>query len=734
MLFEPFSTNQGKYSQCEVNISYLSCNFLLKIIFHGTFFSNKIFCVLSINEKCFRIKKDEDVKLLKELLAFQDLNIVDLSPSCTSDLKAFEEGISKKELWSLALLDANDQFPRGGVLESLPILHYPGSMEQCLNVHNGALFGRYWMITTYNSTKQLNPIPMLSLGLMRIGRCFPSGCSQQDVVTATGAFLNNITNTKDVYTAVILNSHEHNEVYEFTAGDITMLSVISIIGVVVFLSTVIDTALTSFHIQHASAGLWQGFSIYNNLTKIFNTKSGPSDGGNLACINGIRAISISWVVLGHTYFEMTSLGVLTGNGLMMNNFGIFGREGGPVDSWAGTAIWNGMFAVDSFFMIGAILLAFHTLKEMDKNKGKSTKQWTMFWITFYVHRYIRLTAVYAIVIGIHATLLQHFATGPLSYLVTKQVTKCQNGWFLNLLYLNNFANTVGEEMNCMGWTWYMANDMQFFIITPLILYLLWKWIPIGIVVSVCLLLIATVTPFTLTWTDETQFFHGDVSDFYQKPWNRFQPYIMGLLVGYLLHKMRNYSKLKVPGWLSFIIWLVAAVLACLPLYGLSSYNMVKDPTLQIPSSPGYPSQLERSFFNGLSKISWCLALAWVIVSSVKGRGGLVNSFLSWGFWVPLARLSYCIYLIQYTVVYWQNSQLSYPVNYSNLYLTYVSVGNFAMCTVLALVLALLFEAPFFHLEKLFFGVLGIGRMPSARKEKQKTKEETVEKLQIKSKF
>ena len=42
-------------------------------------------------------------------------------------------------------------------------------------------------------------------------------------------------------------------------------------------------------------------------------------------------------------------------------------------------------------------------------------------------RYIRLTGVYAIIIGLHATLLKYFATGPQSYQVMSQVTKCQNG-------------------------------------------------------------------------------------------------------------------------------------------------------------------------------------------------------------------------------------------------------------------------------------------------------------------
>ncbi len=662
-------------------------------------------------------QKAEDVQLLKKLLSFYDLSIVkDMSPSCKDDLEIVQTGITNNETWTLALIDANDLFPRAGVLLSLPVFHYPGSMDECLNVVSGNVSGRYWMITTV-SEKPENPL--LSLGLLRIGRCFPSGCDKLDVVTAVNMYLDNITNTKGTYKGVILDDHEGGEKYEFTGGDITMIIIISIVGAIVVLSTILDASLTSLNIGLKSSGIWQGFSIYNNLIKLFNTNSGPSDGGNLACINGIRAISISWVVLGHTFFEMTSLGVLTGNGFMMNNYGIYGREDGPVDNMATAAIWNGMFSVDSFFMIGAILLAFHTLKEMDKNKGKSTKQWAMFWATFYVHRYIRLTAVYAIVIGLHATLLKYFANGPLSYLVTKQVTKCQNGWYLNLLYINNFANNIGTDMNCMGWSWYMANDMQFFIITPVILYLLWKWFPIGMAVSVVLLVVATIIPFTLTWTDETQFFHGDVTDFYQKPWNRFQPYIMGLLLGYLLHNMRHQSKLKIPGWVCLLIWVVAAVLACLPVYGVSTYNMIKDPALQMPGSPNYPSQVERSFFNGLSKISWCLALGWVILSSVKGRGGVVNSFLSWGLWVPLARLSYCIYLIQYTVVYWQNSQLSYPVNYSNLYLTYTTVSNFSMCTACALVLVLLFEAPFFHLEKLLFGVLGIGRMPAPRKEKQK---------------
>ena len=43
------------------------------------------------------------------------------------------------------------------------------------------------------------------------------------------------------------------------------------------------------------------------------------------------------------------------------------------------------------------------------------------------YRYIRLTGVYAIIIGLHATLLKYFATGPQSHMVSSMVTKCTNG-------------------------------------------------------------------------------------------------------------------------------------------------------------------------------------------------------------------------------------------------------------------------------------------------------------------
>lgn len=48
-------------------------------------------------------------------------------------------------------------------------------------------------------------------------------------------------------------------------------------------------------------------------------------------------------------------------------------------------MWNALIGVDTFFVIGGCLLAYHTMKQLDKTKGGNASMWIM----FYVHRYIR---------------------------------------------------------------------------------------------------------------------------------------------------------------------------------------------------------------------------------------------------------------------------------------------------------------------------------------------------------
>jgi len=212
-----------------------------------------------------------------------------------------------------------------------------------------------------------------------------------------------------------------------------------------------------------------------------------------------------------------------------------------------------------------------------------------------------------------------------------------------------------------------------------------------------------------------EFFHGGFS-YYVKPWNRSQPYLLGLLLGTALHKLRDQPTLPLSRAASLLCWAAAGALGSAVVYGVSEYNIVANPSVAIPCTTDHPPMAARVIFNGFAKIGWAVALSWLILACVKQRGGLVDNILSWSGWVPLARVQYCVYLLHRTIVYIVNSYVTTTVRYSNLHLTQQFLSILAISTGAAFLFVIMFEAPIVHLEKLLFAVAGVGRLPQRRKD------------------
>ena len=130
---------------------------------------------------------------------------------------------------------------------------------------------------------------------------------------------------------------------------------------------------------------------------------------------------------------------------------------------------------------------------------------------------------------------------------------------------------------------------------------------------------------------------------------------MGLGLGYLLYKMKDQQKLPLNPMALAWIWSIAFLVGCLVIYGLVPYQ--KDIQSDAPLA-------ERAIYGGFHRLAWALAVSWVILACIKGAGGPVNSILSWPAWVPLARMSFAIYLVHMTVMSVVNSYASYRVNAS----------------------------------------------------------------------
>ena len=140
--------------------------------------------------------------------------------------------------------------------------------------------------------------------MILLGRCVPSTCSKNDVEVGFNNFLRDLdAETAGAIAGAVefaaLNCHTVNDSVDLDAADYGMIIVIAFFGILLFTGTTIDVLKTFFDVQIVSehySKLAIGFSAYSNTLKLFRTQNLNPD--SLLCINGIRAISLTWVVLG----------------------------------------------------------------------------------------------------------------------------------------------------------------------------------------------------------------------------------------------------------------------------------------------------------------------------------------------------------------------------------------------------------------------------------------------------
>lgn len=146
------------------------------------------------------------------------------------------------------------------------------------------------------------------------------------------------------------------------------------------------------------------------------------------------------------------------------------------------------------------------------------------------------------------------------------------------------------------------------------------------------------------------------------------------------------------------------------VYGLVSYQLdihTDYPHYHIPTAAS-------AFYNGLHRLAWALSVSWVILACEKGLGGPVNVLLSWGAWQPLARLSYGIYLWHMIVIDYYLSLPSYTVELNHPLVIYFILWVTSLAATISFVCFIAFEKPIAHLEKLFFVLIGVARLPPVK--------------------
>ena len=200
------------------------------------------------------------------------------------------------------------------------------------------------------------------------------------------------------------------------------------------------------------------FSVVTNFKAICDRAVGSD---TIPSIHGLRVLSMAWIILGHTcviafkYSDNMELRKVVEKEFIFQT------------------VTNGAFSVDTFFFISGFLVSFLYFRTNAKGKLEKltagVNEFTAGSYHFFGlvgYRFIRLTAPYLYVLGVVEVSMKYFASNSVFEPPTLDHVNCPKYWWRNVLYINTLFPV--QDM-CMLWSWYLANDTQFYLLGAIIL-------------------------------------------------------------------------------------------------------------------------------------------------------------------------------------------------------------------------------------------------------------------------
>ncbi|XP_074654991.1 nose resistant to fluoxetine protein 6-like isoform X2 [Tubulanus polymorphus] len=607
---------------------------------------------------------------------------VNSSITCLSDMETMLGAWTQQKPWSLSMFDATGK-PNSDHLVSF------GKYDQCRSViinDTGVSFHAQYCYSTFELHTNKIDIPIY----LNYGTCFPSTCRPYDTQVLVNTVIGNFgvnTTTKPAKTAckikdkppfglghwivicifgtlgifiavvtvydLMLRKRRGDSTREPSDGVEIQLDTLETENAVVVDETVNDvsnekntgtsaTVETKPNLSIVCKDVILAFSAYDNLLKLVSLES---SGDTINCIHGIRFITMFWIILGHTYDFFF---------IFVRSENVIEYASSLIKNWSFSIVYAGYYSVETFFFLSGLVLTYISMKKMLDSGGPKNINWFM----FYFHRFWRLTPLYLALWMIYVTFSSYFGDGPLypdySSLEGSGHWCSYSSFLFHIAYINNFIPS-----GCMGWAWFLAVDMQLHVISPIcLLAFYWHYgAGIGVVILFCLANYVSVgvssTLIGLTPPSLTDYRY--IFFIYYKPWSHFSPFVIGVMVGYLLCSTRD-KKWNIHWALVTIGWLIAAALVLIPVF-----------TAFLPST-----QLENSIYLSLAATAWCLGLSWIVFACHVGYGGPVNWLLSLKIFAPLSRLTYSAYLIHPIVILAVYKSLQPPLFGNNITLVYIS--------------------------------------------------------------
>ncbi|OMJ79325.1 hypothetical protein SteCoe_20666 [Stentor coeruleus] len=474
--------------------------------------------------------------------------------------------------------------------------------------------------------------------VLMLGICFPINCSVESVnlsLTGTGFF---------VY---------EPESESFTIGGVLFLAIL----ILIVLTFIVSTFLHSKSEEYTKNTIIKAFSgiiAYKNLTS-------SRENNKFGCFNMIKFLSFLWVIYGHCFIMKQSSSIIN-----------LERLGPMFQNWWAIISYGGFFAVDIFFSITGFFTSYFLIVQMEKTKGKIP------WKLMYLNRYIRIVPTYAFVIGLNYFILPLLNSGPIwSNTRQRTVGDCDTYWWTNFLFINNFIpNGIGN--GCFDIGWYLANDMQFFLIGPFLIYIYFKtqkkyrvWVFFFLI-----WLLEGILTFVYTFhynlkvnsIDSTNWKDGVYIWFqmyYIKPYFRFPVYLQGITAGLIfyyneklkdnMHREIDDTLLEfVTKSLNFKKWISEGCFF-VGVFLMMFFILIQKQVYDKLDDPEVWSRGTNAFVLTIYRVGFILGLFMFILPILIGKMPFLDKVMSHNAFEPLAKISYCGFLIHFSILVAYNS-------------------------------------------------------------------------------
>ena len=259
------------------------------------------------------------------------------------------------------------------------------------------------------------------------------------------------------------------------------------------------------------------FSPVYSISRIFKTDNIRDDDLNVLC--GLKVASMWFIIVGTSFLYIIYVpisNIESINELFKNP--LFGLIPGSI------------YGIDVFFYITGILVFSSLTKKMYHDIETMSISW------LYLRKIYRSLLPLILVIGITSCIFPYLGDGPFyKYSWNPLIENWDKYWWANLLFINNLIPWNPEKL-CLPWLYYLASDMQYFLLSPPIIYLYCRnkklayWVLAGFIASTMIYMIFVTVLYDLPvqLIDDD---HNMLGILLTKPWWAWNSYFIGAVVG-----------------------------------------------------------------------------------------------------------------------------------------------------------------------------------------------------------